>query len=394
MKEQGRMTPQEAKAKVDQATLNLTQQGERAATKERDPEQTQRVIEATAQPGNGNVPAKVEEPKKADPPAEKKPDIPMPVQSVVSIARMGEGARAAERLELKVQIQPWMQYVVGKTLGITGEGYLYINRLLGVEFRPTEKVPDAEGNLVLNPIHKRDYIYLRLAGWGYNDVGQLSMYVEDVEIDFLLRYQSLIVHSYSYMLKGGTVQSVEDDEGSKRTSVKMDGAALMGGAMPEFTVDEKDVIKAQRELYRLRNFGLRAAFSVAQIRILKQFTGIKSLPWQKGDPNSSEQQGTEWDPRAQTKVPRILPKPHPVTIGLVAYRDQLTPDERFKRAMESKDVLFTPRPVNPALSDDEEAAIATDAEEHPTENDVKVKPPEGRIEGTGSAGAEVERKGW
>lgn len=262
--------------------------------------------------------------------------------SLIAIARRGD----VEIRTVSVPLPPHMQYRVGATLQPTSEGYDYLNKIKGVEFVRPDWVVDDHGERVRNPVHRQDYVYLTLIGYWYNDIGQLTSYREDVEMDYQLIYRSKIVNARSYKL------AFQRDE---------KGAMVMGDdgfPLTKFEVSEDDVLKAQRELFRLRQFGIRAAHTVAKVRILKTAFGIKSLPWRAGDPVSSEQEvwrdGSKHD---------WIPKPHTVSVPVVGFRDALTPDERWGKLEEEAKALYR-QPAAPEQRQvkPEEVEAVTDAE--------------------------------
>ena len=77
-------------------------------------------------------------------------------------------------------------HAVADKVGLTIDGYDYVNRVLGASFFLPEFVHDENGDMRRNPIHRKDYIYLRLAAVWYTPVGQLVYASEDVEVDFRL----------------------------------------------------------------------------------------------------------------------------------------------------------------------------------------------------------------
>lgn len=287
--------------------------------------------------------------------AERPPDIDRAVREVISVASGGEGLKRVERYEVRLVIPPHQQYVAGKSLQVTSDGYDYLNRCLGVQFVLPDFVPDERGELVRNPIRMPDSIYVRVVGIWYSELGALTSYVEDTELSYMLLYREALANSDSFKL------DVETDE---------QGRAVLGDdgtPKTRYTIDPRDVLSAQRFLYRMRHFGLRQAASIARVRILKVASGIKSLPWKEGDPNSSEQwRDGKWHP-----------KPHPVSVRLVGYKDALTPDERWEKAKKDIADLYAPRAVKEATH---EEAVVT-AEEEAVKEPVEA-----------SASAELERE--
>ena len=76
------------------------------------------------------------------------------------------------------------RYPAGQRVMLTSDAYDYINRVMGVQFYLPPTVNDERGNVVPNPIHRPDYIYLRMVGIWRNDAGQMVSYQEDVEVDY------------------------------------------------------------------------------------------------------------------------------------------------------------------------------------------------------------------
>lgn len=289
-------------------------QGAPTQTAERDPKASAAAAEAMRPAGTPG--SEVAKPDDA-------PDIEHP--NVISIVRRGQ----VEIRELQVPLPAHMQYVVNKALQPTSEGYDFLNRYKGVQFVRPDWVVDEEGKRVRNPIHRSDYVYLTLFGIWYNDIGQLVSYREDVELDFQLLYRSKIVNARSYV-----IDFVIDPE------TKKPKADAQGFPETTFTIEKHDVLKAQRELFRLRQFGIRAAHTVAKVRIMKTALGIKGLPWRAGDPASSEED--IWNDGSKHGW---IPRPHIVRIPIVGFRDALTPDERWAQVKaEAEGMYAKPKP--------------------------------------------------
>ena len=219
---------------------------------------------------------------------------------VLDIAKVGE----VERIEQAVPIPPIFQYVIsryGQTpkVMLTSDGYDYLNRVMGVQLYQPRWVHDERGQQVLNPIHRSDYIYLRMIGIYYNDVGQLTSYQEDIEVDFKLVYMDARINSKSARVE-------LDEDGQPRFSAS---------GMPVIRLDQDDEKRALRTLSQLRTYGLRYAQTVAKTRILKVVSGIKTLP------------GTQAAMRE---------------VRIVGFRDRLTPDQRIKQAEDDLSKMFGP----------------------------------------------------
>ncbi len=185
---------------------------------------------------------------------------------------------------------------IGDKVGLTIDGYDYVNRVLGASFFLPEYVHDEHDEPKRNPIHRKDYIYLRLACVWYTPLGQLVYASEDVEVDFRLAYMESRATSKSakpLMVNG----QVDWDEA--------------GNPMLELSPD--DEMKALKEFANKRNFGPRYAQSVARVRLLKMATGIRSLP---------------------IKQPQDWP------IKFVTWRDQLTAQARIAQVTSDSANLY------------------------------------------------------
>jgi hypothetical protein len=188
-------------------------------------------------------------------------------------------------------------------VGITADGYDYLNRVLGCSFFLPEWVHDEHGSKQLNPIHRKDYIYLRMAAVWYTPLGQLIMASEDVEVDFHLAWMDARINSTS------AVMALDEN-----------GLPLFDGqGNPGVRLDPKDELKALKTLSQLRTFGPRYAQTVARVRLLKMATGIRSLP-------------------GNTPMNR--------TITMTGYRDRLTPQERAEKAGATVETLYGGRPAD------------------------------------------------
>lgn len=223
-----------------------------------------------------------------------------PSQKILSVSNDGE----VERVEQTVVLPAIYQYSInrypaGQRVMLTSDAYDYINRVMGVQFYLPPRVNDEKGNLVPNPIHRPDYIYLRMVGIWRNDAGQMVSYQEDVEVDYKLTYQDTRINAKSMKI-------VTDKEGIP---------VLNDMGFPQYTLDADDEKKALRNLSQLRTFGLRYAQTVAKTRILKTASGIRQLP---------------------------IPSPRDFPIRVVGFRDNLTPEERIKNAETDMSAMFGP----------------------------------------------------
>ena len=195
-------------------------------------------------------------------------------------------------------------WVADNKVGITSDGYDYLNRVVGVSFWTPPTVPNSAGEMVANPILQRDYIRWRMGGFWYNEVGQLVSMVEDLEIDYQMVYQAARLESFdSEVLLDQNGQPRFDDKGNP--IIKLKNAA-----------EEKKALKA---LHQLRTMGPRYAQTVLRTRILKVATGIKSLP------------GNE---------------PKTRTIRVVGFRDTMDPIARLEQAQEASSRIFGTKQVD------------------------------------------------
>lgn len=226
---------------------------------------------------------------------------------VLSIASRSD----VERIETVVSIPADYQYEIKRKVkdsqgnwseeakvGLTADAYDYLNRVIGVTFFMPEFVHDAQDQVHRNPIHRKDYIYLRLTGVWYNPLGQLLSNTEDVEVDFNLTWMDARINAY-----GATV--VVDD----RTGMPL----FDDFGNPMVRIDPKEELKALKTLSQLRTFGPRYAQTVARVRLLKMASGIRSLP---------------------------IPHVKDFQIRVVGYRDRMTPQERVARVGGDTSTLY------------------------------------------------------
>jgi len=231
---------------------------------------------------------------------------PTEVASDLALSAYAEG-RELERIVAEITIPPDFQYVIEKSrnlgtydnpnwikevakVGITADGYDYLNRALGATFFFPRFVHDQQGQEQLNPIHRSDYIYLRLGIVYYTPLGQLVSTVEDIEVDFKLMYQDKRANAKS-------TEPLLDER----------GALLWDEAgNPGLKLNKGDELKCLRELTRARAFGPRYATTVGRVRLLKMATGLRSLP--------AEAAGRAFKVR------------------IIAYRDKLNPEQRIAQA--------------------------------------------------------------
>ena len=150
--------------------------------------------------------------------------------------------------------------------------------------------------MVNNPIHRPDYLYVRMVGVWRNDLGQMVSYSEDVEVDYNLVYQDARINAKS-----------------ARIATDKDGGVVFENGLPKLVLSPEDELRAYKALSQLRTFGLRYAQTVAATRILKRASGISSLP---------------------------ISAPQPFPVKVVGFRDQLTPDQRQAQAEHDLQAMF------------------------------------------------------
>jgi hypothetical protein len=233
-----------------------------------------------------------------------------------------------QRHETFVTLPENFQYIVGKgdkaRRAITSDGYDYMNRSLGAMFFLPEFVPDESGDLVRNPIHRPDYIYMRMGAIWRNEHGQLVGATEDLEVDFKAVYQQARLETWnSEVALDEHGQPIFGEDGQPLVRVTSD----TGGQYPKSANEkERDALKV---LMQLRSHGMRYAQTVLRTRLLKVATGVKSL---KSLP-----------PGSQLK---------PTDVRIIGWRDEMTPNERQKKAAEDMGEMFRgARPDNaPSLS--------------------------------------------
>ena len=215
-----------------------------------------------------------------------------------------------------------------KAVHITSDGYDYLNRMMGVQLVQPDMVPDETGTMVSNPIHRRDYVYVRLLGIWRNDVGQLVTYREDVEVDYQAVYRDARLNAVWYDADEWVNSSTGERsstrksgqgwsklKGSKHTAAEFitfkrgaDGMPVLddqGNPTYELKLPNEAEVKALQTLFQLRRFGLRYAQTVAKTRILKAACGIRRLPKDRKEPQR---------------------------VSIVAWRDLLSPAAREEQA--------------------------------------------------------------
>lgn len=223
-------------------------------------------------------------------------------------------------------------------VGVTADGYDNVNRVVGAQFIVPEYIHDEKGERVRNPIHRADYIYMRLIAIWYNDLGQMQAYSEDLEVDYKILYQQARLNA---TWDDETIPEVQGKGGKKyRPKAKAldhtivlrdkDGRAILGpDGTPQFDVVLPDHVEARciQRLYDLRVTGMRYAQTVLKNRLMKVVTGIRMLP---------------------------IDSPRDCTVSVMAYRDDLTPTQRVERAqLEQRQVFGKALQPGSTLTDEE-----------------------------------------
>lgn len=237
-----------------------------------------------------------------------------------------------ERIVAKMTIPADFQYAIGRKskdeagnwkteykVGLTADAYDLLNRVIGVSFFLPEFVHDERGERQRNPIHRKDYIYLRLGAVWYMPTGQLVMASEDVEVDFNLTWMDARINSY----------------GAEVVTDPATGMPLFDNfGNPAVKLDKKDELKALKTLSQLRTFGPRYAQTVARTRLMKMATGLRSLP---------------------------IDTPRDYVVQVVGYRDRMTPQERIAKAGgDLASIYGRPNDIQPLTSDEMAGVAAAD----------------------------------
>jgi hypothetical protein len=253
-------------------------------------------------------------------------DVLTTAPEVTHVAQRGD----VVRVETTITLPPSFQYVIpgrkkvdgqwvdDNKVGITSDGYDFLNRVLGVSFYLPDWVPDESGELCRNPIHRPDYIYIRMGAVWYNESGQLVTTTEDLEVDFRHVYANARLESYESVPVLENGYPVFDDYGNPVVKVK----------------DADAERKALKALMQLRTMGMRYAQTVLRTRLVKIACGIKSLP------------GNEARAR---------------NLRITGFRDAMDPVTRIAKAEASVRAMYgaipPARPEAPALKADEMADI-------------------------------------
>lgn len=268
-----------------------------------------------------------------------------PGQRVLSVTQVGE----AERIEQTVVIPPIYMYAMNRynqppKVSLTSEAYNYLNRVMGVQLFKPAKVNDTNGQMVNNPIHRPDYIYVRMVGVWRNDLGLQVSYSEDVEVDYNLVYQDARINARS-----------------AKVATDADGTPIFTEAgLPRLLLSAEDELKALKALSQLRTFGLRYAQTVAATRILKRASGISSLP---------------------------ITAPQPFGVKVVGFKDHLTPDQRQEQAERELQAMFGKGEIvtEAAALTSEEFAMVAEFEPEDVSEDVEREMVEKHVEAQGQA---------
>jgi hypothetical protein len=223
------------------------------------------------------------------------PDVVV-ADAIKSVARIdGSGHTDLVRIAIRVPLAPYYQYQIrgpGRkigpgqddwanpyTVGIRAAGYLFLNKVAGIQLELPDVVPDENGKLVRNPIHRDEKIYLRQVGIGYSDMGQLTSYSADVELDFRQIWEAERLKKKSAKVKIGE-----------------DGLPAMGPhGLPIVTLDQDD-----------EKVALLSWYGLTTIR--------------------------EYEGREEPLTTQY--------VTIVAWRDKLTPDERLARARATSEAVF------------------------------------------------------
>ena len=200
--------------------------------------------------------------------AKKEENLPAVLESG-AIIRLPSRDGEFERIESKVVIPKDALYNIPKWDPQTrrkvdcwrpdSTAYDLINRVMGVQFDQPDTMVDEHGDVVGNPILKKDYVKLRLAGYWYNNAGLPMKYVEDVEINFWVLFTQKLMRS----------------ESSEITNKKTDHSICVDEENSVYIkVSASDYKKAWAFLIEKRAFATRYAYTVAKRRILKTATGV------------------------------------------------------------------------------------------------------------------------
>lgn len=292
-------------------------------------------------------------------------DLEIPVSKVVDT--ISKGGIEMIRAEIRIPVHHQYKIAAGGEMvdgrwvdkfrvGVTADGYDYINRFVGAQFLVPDFIHNEDGKQVRNPIHRRDYIYERMVAIWYNDLGQMQAYSEDLEVDFQVLYQKDRLNSVWYVDDQGKVWPNKGAKDLKRTKVTAmddirikrnpDGTAVLGDdGGPVFDVVLPDSIegKCLQRLYDLRSTGMRYAQTVLKNRLMKVITGVRMLP---------------------------IEQPRPFSIAVMAYRDSLTPEKRMEKVIQDQQSIFGKALQKGAtLSDEEigELSLEQDTEIDPRE---------------------------
>ena len=137
--------------------------------------------------------------------------------------------------------------------------YDLINRVMGVQFDQPETMVNEIGEVVGNPILRKDYVKLRLVGYWYNNAGLPVKYSEDVEINFWTLFTQKLMKSSS--------SEITNKNDQHSTCIDEENSVYI-------KVSKEDYKKAWAFLIDKRAFATRYAYTVAKRRILKTATGI------------------------------------------------------------------------------------------------------------------------
>lgn len=289
-------------------------------------------------------------------------DLDVPVSRVTSAVE--KGGIEMVKAEIGIPIHHQYKIAAGREqvngewrdkyrVGVTADGYDYINRFVGAQFFVPEFIHNEKGEQVRNPIHRRDFIYERMVAIWYNDLGQMQAYSEDLEVDYQVLYQQTRLNSTWYVGTQGNEKDVIFTSGGGKTSGRQrmtalsnvrikrapDGVAILDDlGNPSFDVILPDEMEARclQRLYDLRATGLRYAQTVLKNRLMKVITGVRMLP---------------------------INEPRPFKITVMAYRDALTPEKRMDKVYADQESVFGKTLQRGAtLSDEEIAGLEIEAD--------------------------------
>ena len=245
-------------------------------------------------------------------------------ENVDMTALLAREDKSLERIETIVTVPADFQYRIpmrgqknpdgswnndAAKVGLTVDGYDYLNRVIGVSFFLPHEVADRDGKMQPNPIIRDDQIRMLMGAVWYTPLGQAVMHVEPVEVNYQLLWMNKRAHADSAVI-------VRNESGL--------GIAFDEFGQPAVKLSDADELKCLRELTQIRAFGPRYAITVGRVRLLKMASGLRSLP---------------------------INYPTDFRVRVTAYRDRMTPQERIRSAGGDIRALYGTNPDNdPALA--------------------------------------------